>query len=52
MAENDVSDGRDFDDDNDTVLDSTGHGEVEDPIDRVVGYDMAWPGSKTVPIFA
>ena len=44
MAENDVSDGSDFDDvfddENDTVLDSDGPGEAEDPIDRVVGPDM------------
>ena len=44
MAENDVSDGSDFDDvfddDNDTVLDSDGPGEAENPIDRVVGRDM------------
>jgi len=44
MAENDVSDGSDFDDvfddENDTVLDSDGPGEAEDPIDRVMGRDM------------
>ena len=44
MAENDVSDGSDFedvyDDENDVVLDSNGPGEAEDPIDRVVGNDM------------
>ena len=40
MAENDVSDGSDFEDKNDTVLDSIGPGEAEDPIDRVVGCDM------------
>ena len=44
MAENDVSDGSDFDDvyddDNNIVLDSDGPGETEDPINRVVGRDM------------
>ena len=44
MAENDVSDGSDFDDvyddDNNIVLDSDGPGETEDPIDRVVSRDM------------
>ena len=44
MAENDVSDGSDFedvyDDENDVVLDSNGPGEAEDPIDRVVDNDM------------
>ena len=44
MAENNVSDGSDFedvyDDENDTVLDSDGPGEAEDPLDRVMGHDM------------
>ena len=44
MAENDVSDGSDFDnvfdDENDIVLDSDGPGEAEDPIGRMMGHDM------------